>query len=355
MNYSEVSVREDGLSRRICSLVLPLMLVVALIVPVMVAHAEEGEKAGDAKAPAPPKVVVRVNGIAIDERDLAGETKRLIPGRLIHRSVSESRMAAIRKKALDNLIIDELIHQEARKSSIKIGKRAIDKRMKEIRKNFKRPFEEILMETNFTMEDVRRQVEKELLLERYMERKDKNFWKKVKTKINDAYVKDYYDSNKEKFKVPERVRLREILIKADPGGGPKHWKVVREKAVEVLKRIEGGEEFAEVAKEVSDSPYGRKGGDMGLVHRGSFIPEIEKAVKKLKVGEIAGPVWSLHGYHILKVEEITPAVQRTFDEVKVGLKRELEEKEFETMKEGWIEGLKEQAEMEYFGDIEKEK
>lgn len=330
-------------------------MIVLLSSGVTALAAVEGDDGAEVSVETPPepKMVVTINGVVIDERLLASETNRIIPGRLIHGSLSQGKLTGIRRKALENLVIDELIYQAAQKSSVKVTERDVKKRLKDIKKRYKEPFEDVIAKAGFSIEDVTKQIRKEILLARYMKRRDKIFWTEVRERVDEAFMRGYYDKNMDKFKIPERVRLSEILIKADPGGGPKHWAEIKAQADKALERIRGGEEFAKVAREVSDSPYAKQGGEMGFVHRGSFLPEIEEAVKNLKVGKLVGPVWTLHGYHIFRLEEVAPSIQRTFDEVKATLEGELEEKEFEKVKEQMIADLKKSANIKYADDIEK--
>jgi len=305
------------------------------------------------ETPPEPKMVATVNGVVIDERHLAAETNRIIPGSLIHGSVAQGKLAGIRRHALDNLVIDELIYQEAQKSSIKVSDKDVKKSLKKIKKRFKEPFDDVIARSGFSVEDVTKQIRKDILLARYMGERDKSFWEDVRNRVDEEFMREYYDKNIEKFKIPERVRLSEIFLKADPGGGPEHWAEIEVKANKALERIKGGEDFAKVAREVSESPYAKEGGAMGFVHRGSLLPEIEKAVEKLSINELVGPVWTIHGYHIFRLEEIAPSIQRTFDEVKGALKGDLEKKEFERIKEQMVADLKKNAKIVYADDIEK--
>ena len=120
-----------------------------------------------------------------------------------------------------------------------------------------------------------------------------------------------------------------------------------------MKEIKAGKDFAKLAKEFSQDIYASKGGDMGFGHKGSIIPEIEMVANKLQVGEVAGPIWSIYGYHIIKLEEKAPPIQRTFAEVKENLKKEREQAEFKKMKIQWIEELKKEAKIEYLNEEDK--
>lgn len=86
----------------------------------------------------------------------------------------------------------------------------------------------------------------------------------------------------------EEVRAKHILVDS------------KEKAEEIIKKLEGGEKFEDLAKEFSSCPSKDKGGDLGVFGRGQMVPEFEKATYALKVGEISGPVQTQFGWHIIK-------------------------------------------------------
>lgn len=68
----------------------------------------------------------------------------------------------------------------------------------------------------------------------------------------------------------------------------------------VKARLDKGEKFAEVAKQVSLCPSGKKGGDLGTFTRGKMVKEFEKVAFELQKGQVSGPVKTQFGYHIIK-------------------------------------------------------
>lgn len=70
---------------------------------------------------------------------------------------------------------------------------------------------------------------------------------------------------------------------------------------ELIEKLKNGASFEELARQFSKCPSGKKsGGDLGFFGKGKMIPQFENAAFKLKVGEIAGPVKTQFGYHIIK-------------------------------------------------------
>lgn len=78
----------------------------------------------------------------------------------------------------------------------------------------------------------------------------------------------------------------------------------RKQAEAALARVKSGQDFAVVAKEVSQDPGSKdKGGDLGFTSKGAYVPEFEKAAYSLKPGEVSGIVETQFGFHIIKVTE----------------------------------------------------
>lgn len=74
-----------------------------------------------------------------------------------------------------------------------------------------------------------------------------------------------------------------------------------EKCNDLKTRIANGEEFADLAKEYSECPSGKNGGDLGEFSKGQMVPEFDKVVFSADVGSVEGPVKTQFGYHLLEV------------------------------------------------------
>ncbi len=122
--------------------------------------------------------------------------------------------------------------------------------------------------------------------------------------VTEEEVKAFYDNNPDMFKGEESVKAKHILVDSE------------EKAKEVKAAIDGGLSFEDAARENSSCPSSSQGGDLGFFTRGRMVPEFEEEAFRLAVGEVSDPVKTQFGYHLIKVEEKTPEVTKSFDEVK---------------------------------------
>ncbi len=86
----------------------------------------------------------------------------------------------------------------------------------------------------------------------------------------------------------------------------RHILVKTEEACQALKtQIETGADFAELAKEHSQCPSGKEGGDLGEFARGQMVPEFDKVVFHEEIGKVHGPVKTQFGYHLLEITSRT--------------------------------------------------
>ncbi|HLS43160.1 MAG TPA: peptidylprolyl isomerase [Paenalcaligenes sp.] len=76
-----------------------------------------------------------------------------------------------------------------------------------------------------------------------------------------------------------------------------------ERAQELKTAIEGGADFAQLARENSSCPSSRQGGELGSFGRGQMVPEFDEVVFSAPVGEVQGPVKTQFGYHLVLVTE----------------------------------------------------
>lgn len=131
---------------------------------------------------------------------------------------------------------------------------------------------------------------------------------------SESAVRAYYDANREQFGIPERVRVIQIQLRNDRDNpaGP----AARERAEQALKRIEEGEDFTKVAKELTENPNARDTGpDRGFLAR-NVDPWLREALRGLQPGQYTGIVQSPVGYEILMVKDWRAPLIADFDKVR---------------------------------------
>ena len=138
--------------------------------------------------------------------------------------------------------------------------------------------------------------------------------------ISKRKIEKYYHDNQKEFWELGKVRVKHILILVEKGASEKIRKKKNKQIKEILAELKEGKDFAEAAKEYSEDISASMGGDVGFVVKGQMVPEFEKAVYRLKEGEISDVVETEYGYHIIKAEEIQKGGTLPFKEVENKIK-----------------------------------
>lgn len=130
--------------------------------------------------------------------------------------------------------------------------------------------------------------------------------------VSDEALRSYYEEERERFETPEERRARHILIEVGDDE-----EAARAEAQRVLERVQGGEDFAAVAMEVSDDAVtGAEGGDLGWMARGMLAGPFEDALFEMSAGEIRGPVRSQFGFHVIRLDEVRGGEVQPFEDVR---------------------------------------
>jgi foldase protein PrsA len=276
-------------------------------------------------------IVAKVNGTTFTQKDLEAEVDRLIPQMTFHRNVPPEKRKNYYGKAIDELINRELQYQDAKAKDIKIEKEKIDAQLEKFKKRFKseKEYQAALKQEKSTEVQVRARIEKELLAQAAYTRNVTE-----PAKMSETALKEYYEKNAAKLKQPESAKLR-IISTTD-----------EKKARDILAKIKQGDDFGELAYGLSEDSYRVKSGDIGYIHKGRMLPEIDAVAFKLKAGEVSDIIKAENNWFIIKVEDKKPEQQMTFEETKAKLQKELEAERANELKKKWIDNLRAKAKIE---------
>lgn len=155
----------------------------------------------------------------------------------------------------------------------------------------------------------------------YLELKKQDFSEQVQ--VSEQALRDLYDQ--EITAPPERRRAAHILI---PLRDQQNAQQAKAKIDAIQKRLEKGEDFAQLAKETSeDAGSAAQGGDLGYAGRDDYDPAFANALYALKPGEVSPPVQTLFGWHLIKLLAVAPGEKPSFDSVKARLAEELKSRQ----------------------------
>ncbi|BCD61814.1 peptidylprolyl isomerase [Nitratiruptor sp. YY08-26] len=157
-------------------------------------------------------------------------------------------------------------------------------------------------------------------------------------KVSDKEAEDFYKKNIDKFKQPERVHARHILVKSEKEAKD----IINELKKTPKDKLK--EKFIELAKTKSVGPSGKRGGDLGYFKQGQMVKPFSDAAFSLKPGEFTTqPVKTQFGYHIIYVEDKKPASTVPFAQVKEKIKSQLKMQKFQKVIKSEAEKLKKSA------------
>ncbi|MDI6743744.1 MAG: peptidylprolyl isomerase [Thermodesulfovibrionales bacterium] len=150
-----------------------------------------------------------------------------------------------------------------------------------------------------------------------------------KVKVSDSEIKEYYKKNMGELASPEQIRLSHIMTKSEATIKKAH------------ERIKKGEDFAKVAKELSeDKQSAALGGDLGSFEDGKMPPEFNNAIRALKKGDVSQPVKTEFGYHIIKVTDRKKGKNVDINNIKEDIRRVLLQEKQKEILDKYLQDIK---------------
>ncbi|MEW8973591.1 MAG: SurA N-terminal domain-containing protein [Tissierellaceae bacterium] len=271
-------------------------------------------------------LVAKVNGEGITQEEY--DVNFQVNKNLYERKFGEGALSEVgsdgkmletlfKEDTLNVLIVERLIMQDAAKKGIEVSKEEVQERLDNISDSLdgKDKLDESLKSNDIPMDYFEDYTEKEILMEKYK----KDFMDNINISMEDA--EKYFNENKDELVV---LRARYILVNNEEDGK------------EILRRLDAGEDFAELATKKSlHSSSAIKGGDLGYFAKGTFasIPDFEDAVFSLKVGETSDLIKTETGYHIVRIEDRKDTFEELKDEIMILLKEEEYTKHVQKLKD----------------------
>ncbi|MBN2138278.1 MAG: peptidylprolyl isomerase [Sedimentisphaerales bacterium] len=295
----------------------------------------------------PPKIVLTVNGVEVSEGVLAkrmdAEMQKMgapVPEKFLDRYKQE-----LRRKIIDEMTVEILLDQEVETSGIVVTDRDIDKhiRISNARKRISmEDFLEMLEAKGEDINEYRENLRKQLGYEKLM---DSMFADSVKISEEDA--KKYYSENSDQFQIQEQVRASQILVAVNPGDSDEVKEKAKARAQDLLRHIENGENFSEIAREYSDCLSSSKGGDLGFFAKGAMASVLEEMAFNLEVGQISGIIETEQGLHIVKVTARKAAGIAAYENAERDIMQILVRNRQRELSRQYIEELKRNAKIVY--------
>ncbi len=328
-------------------LLLAAVAVAVLALGTLAGAAVAQPKAGTKKARrvyVVDRVVAVVNDAVILETEL---TIRMAPYEADVEGITDlkertRRLEKLRGQVLDELVNEELIFEAANEARIEVTPKEIDAAIADIRSQNKldeAQFQQALVAQGYNITAYRFDIQRQLTRVKAM-----NQLVAPKVNVTDDEVRGRYDQMQRRSEAVGAVRLSHIQFVLPERPTEAEVAAAKAKAAAAMTRVKGGEDFAEVAKLVSEDVASRPGGgELGWIERGSLDPQWESVVFAMEQGELRGPVSGPTGLHVFYVSEIKRNEMKSFDELKEQLRGELRRREMDKQTQQWIEELRKQS------------
>src|SRR3989440_9857233 len=269
-------------------------------------------------------VVARVNGKDITTTQLEKQFQNRLNG--AEQPPSSEEAQDLKLQVLNQMINDQILLGMASGSGLSATNAEVDVKFNEFKSQYtEEKFKDLLKEQKMTIDDIRNELRKSITIDKLV---NKDITSKIS--VTDAEIKNFYEKNKESFNLPESYHIAHILVTpvADPdlrngkSDDAKTADEARQKAARLLKDVQGGKDFATVARESSEDPSsGPNGGDLNfqpLQAIENIDPRLAQAVQKMRVGETFPQVIETRfGFHIVKLLEKDAGGQKDLSDPRV--------------------------------------
>lgn len=282
------------------------------------------------------RIVAVVNDEIITLSELEAATRPYMePG------ADGTKQDATYRSVLEQLISEKLLSQQIGEAKITADDEEVDRAIKDI-----------LRQNNITDEELKQAIEargmgmaqyREDLKAQLIRLKIIDLKVRSRVQISDAEVKAEFDRENANEVREELVSLRHIFFRWGESPDPAERTRVLTAAREARDRVTKGEDFAAVAKEVSQGPTAATGGDLGEVSKKGLLPELSKVVEKAGVGEVSEPIETKNGVHVVRVDARRLKESTAFAEARNAIYQRLYTQEVDRQMKVWLEELRASA------------
>jgi len=312
-------------------------------VPPAVPQAAPGALAPAAPMLSSTDVIAEVDGFKLTRAQLDLEVKKKMQemqGKIPAEKVQQVTLA-LRKQLVDDFIVRTLLLNEVNRRKIVATDKEIADAMNVMKESLPAgtTMEEFLKKSGVSNEQLRQELILGIRINKLV-----NTTKTAKATPTDKEIQEFYKKNKEKFRAPESVHARHILVAKTAGEDEKAKTAKHDKAVNLRKQLLAGGDFATVAKANSDCPSKSQGGDLGSFTKGQMVKPFETAAFSQKKSEIGPVVETDFGYHIIQVIDHQPSKIQSLDkETKLKISAFLQQKKRYDAFNEIMQGLKGKA------------
>jgi parvulin-like peptidyl-prolyl isomerase len=293
------------------------------------------------------KPVARVNGAVLTDRDLRREMYAIFPYAQQHNGFPKAQEAAIRQGALEMIIFEELVYQEAVRRKLTIPPEKLNRAQADFRNQFNSPdqYQQYLQaEMHSSEQQLRQQMKRSLLIEQVLKNDVAD-----RSAVSLAEVKAYYDKNPARFEVPEAFSFQSISVVPPLKPTAAQAKEAQKHAEDALRQAKATtsyQNFGLLAEKISEDDFRVNMGDHKVVGRDKLPPQVVKALLAIQPGQVTGLIQIESAYTIIRLNAHNAARKKSLKEVNADLKMELQKSKYEKLRSGLARQLRAKAKIE---------
>lgn len=307
---------------------------------------EEGEapKTGD-----PAGVAVEVDGVKMTNAQLDADIKKrmdafkdeISPDKL------EQAMAEIRKSLVDDFVLRTLLSKEVKAKNVTVTDREVEKILDGMKSQMPpgMTLDDLVKMNKIDLAKMKGEIALNIKINKLVEQELGG-----KGKVDEKEIGEFYEKNLDKFKKPETVHARHILISKSPEDNEKSLTDKKAKAEDLRGKLQKGADFADLAAKNSDCPSKENGGDLGTFTRGQMVKAFEDAAFSREKNSVGPIVETDFGFHIVQViDHQPPATQKLDEDAKKKIRTYLESQKRQAAFDQIVKRLKTVANIVIYG------
>lgn len=297
----------------------------------------------------PDDPIARVNGVTLYQSDLSRAVEATMARKLSSLSSEASNskfheLSIDKVKALDRLVDIELLYQESLKHRFRGLVEESGERYQDIVRDLggENKLASALQCNDISAEQFQKSIFRNLSIKRLL-----NAEVYSKIEVSEEEARAYYERKQDRFREPGSVRVSQILIKAPSNRDDKEWHLAQDRALKIYRDAATGADFVSLARRHSEDPISANaGGDLGSVQNANGPAIFDTVIFSMKEGTVTKPIPSHQGFHIFKVNAISPPKIKQFEEVQDSITTSIRRKRAREMIARFLSDLRGKAEIE---------
>jgi hypothetical protein len=293
------------------------------------------------------KPVARINGTTLTEADLVREEYAIFPYARQHNGIPRELVPEIRGGAMQMLVFEELVYQEALRRKMTVPPAKIHQAELNFQKTFANPEDfNAFMQSEFhgSRQLLDEKIQRSLLIDALLRIEVQS-----RSTVSPGEVRAFYDQNPDRFRIPESYIFQTITVLVPDKATAEQVKEGRERAEKELpeaRAAKTNDEFGLLAEKISDDDYRVMEGQHKSTPVSQLPPDVVSTFRKMKPGEVSDVVHVGQEFTILRLNAHTPAGEEKFDDVKAQLATQLQQRKTNQLRASLDQKLRQSAKIE---------